>query len=708
MRCWISRAAGVLCIAAGLLAVVTQSLRGADPVAGDSAVADPAAAHPDARLTVRTLNDAYHPWTPPESLAEWEQEKSRIQRQILVAVGLWPLPEKTPLKPVIHGQVEREGYTVERVFFASRPGLYVTGSLYRPAGSRDGSVKRPGVLCPHGHWANGRFYDAGEEEAARQVASGAETDLVAARSPLQARFVQLARMGCVVFHYDMVGYADHAPLAHNSGFNDVQAELWSQNIMGLQTWNSIRALDFLESLPDVDPNRIGVTGASGGGTQTFILAAIDDRPDVLFPAVMVSTAMQGGCVCENASYLRLGLNNVAFAACAAPRPMALSGADDWTIDIEKLGLPELKQVYGLYDKPDLVHAKCYPEFGHNYNKVSRLMMYEWFNQHLGLGWQSPIDEQPFTPLTREELTVFTDEHPLPEDARTAEQLREMLTAETAHGYEQLLDTTARDAAEYDRVVGGAAEVMFGPPPGFISTYSQPGFEIDGGATVTRGWCVRPESNDRVPYLQISPAEPTGAVTVWADEFGSTELFTAEGQPRAEVASLLAHGETVLIGDLLFTGDSKTSDGVAVPTINETFAGYTFGYNRPLVANRVRDVVTLYSFARKTAGTGQVRLYGSRGAGVWVMLARSVLGDNPPDIVIDTEGFAVAEPTGLSDPNLLPGALKFGGFAGLAAAAPGGKVELAGPGTVTPEWLEPLTRRGVEISFREQPLLPPRE
>jgi cephalosporin-C deacetylase-like acetyl esterase len=108
-------------------------------------------------------------------------------------------------------------------------------------------------------------------------------------------------MGCVVFFYDMVGVADSLPIGHRQGFLDVQAELRLQNFMGLQTFNSIRALDFLLSLPDVDPQRIGVTGASGGGTQTFILCAIDDRPAAAFPAVMVSTAMQGGCICENCS-----------------------------------------------------------------------------------------------------------------------------------------------------------------------------------------------------------------------------------------------------------------------------------------------------------------------------------------------------------------------------------------------------------------------
>src|SRR5207247_6713041 len=100
--------------------------------------------------------------------------------------------------------------------------------------------------------------------------------------------------------------------------------------MGLQTYNSIRSLDFLLSLPDVDASRIGVTGASGGGTQTFILCAIDDRPAAAFPAVMVSTDMQGGCICENCSGLRVGLGNIDLAAVFAPKPLGMSAAKDWT------------------------------------------------------------------------------------------------------------------------------------------------------------------------------------------------------------------------------------------------------------------------------------------------------------------------------------------------------------------------------------------
>src|SRR5437763_8781771 len=208
----------------------------------------------------------------------------------------------------------------------------------------------------------------------------------------------------------MVGYADSQQITHGEGFTDAQAELRLQSFMGLQTYNSIRALNFLLSLVDVDPNRIGVTGASGGGTQTFLLGAVDDRPTVAFPAVMVSTAMQGGCICENCSYLRIGTGNIDLAALFAPRPLAMSGAQDWTVDIEKKGLPELKELYRMLGVEDKVTAKCFPQFGHNYNQVSREMMYNWFNEHLKLGQTSPVVEKPFVPVPPKELSVWDAQH----------------------------------------------------------------------------------------------------------------------------------------------------------------------------------------------------------------------------------------------------------------------------------------------------------
>ena len=416
----------------------------------------------DSRLDPpRNTRDAYHPWTPAGTLDDWKEESQQIREQVLVAAGLWPLPEKTPLNPVVHGAIDRGDYVVEKVYFASRPGHYVTGSLYRP---KRITGRVPGILCPHGHWRNGRFYDAGEGLAQAQLDDGAEQFPAGARFPLQARFVQLARMGCIVFHYDMLGYADSKPLDHRVGMDDVRSLLWQNNKLGLQTWNSIRALDFLLTLPDVDPDRLAVTGASGGGTQTMLLGAVDDRVATAFPAVMVSTGMQGGCICENASYLRIGMNNIAFAAAFAPRPQRMSGADDWTIAIETKGLPELKQVYGLYGQRDLVDARALTQFKHNYNQHSRELMYDWFNRHLGLGLPAPVKESDFQPLTQEELTVFDAEHPFPTDALGDADLQEAMIAESRRQFASLVKTATTDLDEYKRIVGTAARVMFGEFP----------------------------------------------------------------------------------------------------------------------------------------------------------------------------------------------------------------------------------------------------
>ncbi len=347
----------------------------------------PAGKQPEDARLVR-LHDLYDKdfdfFTPPTTREAWEKRRKELREQVLVANGLWPLPEKTPLEPVIHGKIDCDGYTIEKVFFASYPGHYVSGNLYRPKGK---TGKLPGVLFPHGHWTDARFFDAGEKTAEKIVKGGGEKTVEGARHPLQALPTQLARMGCVVFQYDMVGHSDSKVIGHREGFTDADAELRLQSFMGLQTWNSIRSLDFLLSLPDVDAKRIGVTGASGGGTQTFILCAVDDRPTVAFPAVMVSTEMQGGCVCENCSLLRVNTTNVELAGLFAPKPLGMTGAHDWTLHIEEKGLPELKKLYKLYGAEDKVMAKCFPQYEHNYNQVSREVMYNWFNKYLQLGYQ---------------------------------------------------------------------------------------------------------------------------------------------------------------------------------------------------------------------------------------------------------------------------------------------------------------------------------
>ncbi|MFL5516476.1 MAG: acetylxylan esterase, partial [Gemmatimonadales bacterium] len=309
---------------------------------------------------------------------------------------------------------------MERVAIESVPGHFVTGNVYRPA---DRTGRLPAVLSPHGHWPGGRFQDVPAAEAAEALSSGGETLEVAAHQFLQARAVHLARLGVLVFLLDLEGYADSqqlgTPLVHGFadrrpametrerwGFFSPQAELHLQSVLGLVAWNAERALDYLASRPDVDRTRIGITGASGGGTQTMLVGAIDERPAALFPAVMVSTHMQGGCTCENASYLRLGTGNAEIASLIAPRPLGMTSADDWTKEFEHDGYPDVQRVYALLDAADHVRLSPFTRFPHNYNALARAAMYDWFNRYLGLGWNPMPPERPFEPLTKEQARVW--------------------------------------------------------------------------------------------------------------------------------------------------------------------------------------------------------------------------------------------------------------------------------------------------------------
>ncbi len=626
----------------------------------------------DRRLGPPKSLDGYFPMTVPASKEAWETRRKDLREQVLVANGLWPLPPKTPLNPVIHGKIDRDEYTIEKVYFASYPGHYVCGNLYRPKGK---SGKLPAVLCPHGHWANGRFYDAGEKAADAQIQQGAEKTVEGARYPLQARCVQLARMGCVVFFYDMVGYADSRAIPHRQGFTDADAELRLQSQMGLQTWNSIRALDFLLSLPDVDAARVGVTGASGGGTQTFILCGIDDRPAAAFPAVMVSTAMQGGCICENCSYLRQDCGNIDLAALFAPKPLAMSGASDWTIDIETKGLPELKAVYKLYGAEERVHAKCFPQFGHNYNQVSREVMYDWFNKHLKLGQPEPVVEKPFKPVPPKELAVFDDQHPMPKDFADAETLRKRLAETSDKQMEALRPRDAGGLREFQRVIGTALRVMMNdrlPKTDEIEVQEVGGRQEKPDLIWRRYLIGRKGAGEQVPVIGLMANHFNGQIVVWAHPDGKASLFQ-KGELIPAARQLVTKGYGILAPDVFLTGEFAGAKPTLFEKRHTNYAGYTFGYNRPLLANRVRDLLTTVALARMHPRTKAVHLVGFEKAGPWVVLARALCGDAVTRTAADLDQFRFEKVRTTTDEMMLPGALKYGGLPAFAALCTPGEL-----------------------------------
>jgi dienelactone hydrolase len=631
----------------------------------------------DSRLGKPKTLDDYFPFTPPKTREEWADRRRKLREQLQVALGLWPMPERTPLNPVVHGKVERDGYTIEKVYFASMPGHYVTGNLYRPI--NDTNEGRPAALFAHGHWEHGRFHDAGAKAAEASVKSGGEPDLDRGRFFMQAIPVQLARMGFVVFQYDMVGYADSTAIPHRAGFTDAAAELRLQSQMGLQTWNSIRALDFVSDLPGVDAKRVGVTGASGGGTQTFILCAIDDRPAAAFPAVMVSTAMQGGCICENASHLRVGTGNVEMAALFAPKPLALSVANDWTKEFLTKGFPELKQLYKLLGAEENVAAKAWLEYGHNYNRHAREFMYSWFAKHL-LGQDEAVTEKPFKPTPPKELSVFDAAHARPKDDLPADRLRERMTAASDAQMANLVPTDAKSLTEFRRVVGTALRVMVHDEmPNEVVVRKGPlGSKIDG-VPMHRAVLGRTDERDAVPAAGVFGPKSDGRLVVWVHPQGKASLLDGDKLVPAARA-LVAAGFSVVAPDVFGVGELALEKPYPV---DKRFAGYTYGYNRSVLAERVHDILTLVAFGRSVLKSKRVDLVGWGEAGPWVVLAKALAGDAVAKTAADLNQFRFESIQATDDPMMLPGAVKYGGLpAFLALCAPGAVLAHNHKGTAT--------------------------
>jgi dienelactone hydrolase len=690
------------CLAAGLSIVLSvPAVRAAPPRAL------PEGKQPDdSRLSPLKDLDGYFPFEPPQTEADWAKRREQVQRRLKVALGVWPMPTKTPLNAVIHSSVEKDDYTVERVYFESMPGFFVTGSLYRP---KNGEGPFPGVLCPHGHWANGRFHDAGEGAAKAAVSSGAEKDEEAARSPLQARCVHLARMGCVVFHYDMIGYADSQQIsfevahrfakqrpemnrAENWGLYSPQAESHVQSVMGLQTIISIRALDFLAALPDVDEKRLAVTGASGGGTQTFILAGIDPRPAVAVPAVMVSTAMQGGCTCENAALLRVGTGNVEIAGLFAPKPLGLTAADDWTREMETKGYPQLRELYQRLGAADNVALWANTQFGHNYNLVSRLAMYGWMNEHLDLGQKAPIEERPFERLSTEEMTVWTDSHPKPPGGDEFERkLLAWWTEDSQTQLDALQPQDEKSLREFREVVGGGVDVVIGrdlPQGADLEKENIEKTQRDGYLEIV---CLvrNVKHGEELPAVFLHPENWNGQAVLWIDERGKAGLYQDDGSPNPHVQKLLDDGAAVGGVDLLYQGEFL-ADGQPVAQTRRVknpreAAAYTFGYNPALFARRVHDVLTMVAFIRNhDLAPKSVDVVGLGKAGPWVAAARAQARDAIDRAVVDTGGFRFAGVTDIHSPEFLPGGAKYFDLPGMLAVGAPAELWLAGEGEQAPE------------------------
>lgn len=325
------------------------------------------------------------------NLETWKLRKERLRRQILVSSGLWPMPERGRVPSKLIASEQRSRYVVDTVMIETLPGFFVGANVYRPRVARG---KSPGIMIAHGHWKKGRVEHS---EVYSVPALGAN----------------LAARGYVAMAYDMVGYGDTKQLGHEFGSSD-EAKAWAFHPLGLQLWNSLRIFDWLAQRRDVDAARIAMTGASGGGTQTYLLAAVEERLRAAIPAVMISFKFQGDDACEMAPGLRIGTNNVEIAGMMAPRPMlVISTSKDWTEDTPTKEFPALQKIYRLHAAESSL-ASLHQDVEHGYNAEARAAAYRFLGKLFGLSERAEESESfPSPPdglLAGDRFSQKEDEH----------------------------------------------------------------------------------------------------------------------------------------------------------------------------------------------------------------------------------------------------------------------------------------------------------
>lgn len=615
----------------------------------------------DHRYLTRRSGDETFAMLPYPSLEAWEQRAAWLREHILCVLGLWPLPERTPLHAEVFDRTEYDDYAVEKVRFESWPGFYCTGNLFRPLRA---SEPVPAILNPHGHAERGRLE---------------HSELYSAR----ARCITFARMGMVALAYDMVGYNDSLQTPKHRFWSWLGAS-WGMSPMAIQLWNTLRAVDFLAELQGVDPERIGCTGESGGGTQTFMAAAVEPRLRVVAPVNMISAHFQGGCVCENVPGLRSDTYNVEIAALAAPRPMLMvSATGDWTVNTPSVEYPTVRRIYELYQADDRL-ACAQVDAEHNYNAASREHVYRWFAQwFLGNAALGNHVERPFVVEADERLRIYpVSQRPDPAEtaqtqARFVQRARDRLallfprnTLELAH---MVQVTRVRLQHTMGVTMPAVGEIL-----------------AEFGEQVERpGWIEQPlalgraGAGDRVrAVLYTPPAAIRGTILV-AHGAGLAGLESAMGEAGPLLAGLIASGYTVLAVEVLYTGPVPRQ---ALPSPQRDWFQATF--NPPLLGWQVQDLLTGLGYLAQQGPDGRVTLMGLGAAGQWALLA-GALSSIPAQVYADLAGLGTGD-----DALEVPSWNAYGGLAAACACLAPRRLLL---GHVSPQFDLSWARQGYALT-----------
>ena len=356
-----------------------------------------------ARETSRLADDCLKGITNRE---QWEAVRKKLRKQLLEMLGLEPLPTRTELEATVTGTTEHDEFKVQRLQFQSRPGLYVTGNLYLP---NEASESLPAVLYVCGH---GRVEKDG-------VSFGNKVHY-------QHHGAWFARNGYVCLTIDTLQLGEIEGIHHGT----YRENMWwwmnrGYTPAGVEAWNCVRAIDYLQSRDEVDPLRIGVTGRSGGGAYSWWIAAIDDRIQCAVPVAgitdlknhVIDGCVEGHCDCM---YMvnTFRWDYPLVAALVAPRPLLISNTDSdgiFPLDGVYRTFERVRQVYSLYDAEDKV-ALNITAGPHKDTQELRVHAFRWLNQHLKRD-ESLIENPAMKFFEPEQLKVFED---LPKDQRNTD------------------------------------------------------------------------------------------------------------------------------------------------------------------------------------------------------------------------------------------------------------------------------------------------
>ncbi len=523
---------------------------------------------------------------------EWQRRVEPLRLQVILSCGLFPPLPRSPLQPKRVICYRDEGVTVERVALETLPKFYLTGNLYRPA---RGKGPFPAVLHPHGHVPQdqGRLY---ERE--------------------RVRAVSLARLGFVVFAYDMVGYGDQFQVDHRAPETPYE-HLWGLSKGALQTWNSLRALDFLLSLREVDGRRIGCCGSSGGGTQTYLIASVDERVAVAVPTKMVSAHMQGGCICENPPLLRLDTSNPEICGLIAPRPILLISDDgDWTNETPTYEFPFLKSIYRLLNAEDRCANAHFSE-GHEFGRESRTAYYRFALRWLaGLPEETAAQvEEPQGPIPDEKpLRVWGPDLPKPAGAASYTDVLQWIRRQSQRYLSQAIPRDQVELRRFRRTFGPYFQtvltVPFSPPREMKDEVLQERqmegqtvrkVRVNGSSPWGAGEVVLAESLDRRKEVVLLVRETDAGSALW----------NGVGEEAALAAQLI---KRCAVGAVSWIENLPSED-------NAKIAFFTT-YNRTRAAQRVCQVALIYLWLSRRYR--EVHLVGVGEGGLIVLLASSVL------------------------------------------------------------------------------------